>query len=233
MESSGLLVTAVAIGAPTAALVAVGRSVVGGRRVPMAAVAVLAAVVPAAGMLVGIWVTFASSKAAGDVIVGVSGAGLLLATLTLLLGIVMPERRRLAKALCGLVVATAVPVGTLFVIAHTADGRHADWVENFPVAGTARSATVEEKAYLFAIEYHVATRTFEDSGLGCGDLTATLAAHAGVAVTQVRAANDLRVPGGSCAVETQTAWRGSQAALTPDGRLVVAAWSPTADLFVF
>jgi hypothetical protein len=126
MESSGVLVTAVAIGAPTASLVAVGRAVVTRRRVPMAAVAVLAAVVPAAGMLVGIWVAFASSKAAGVVIMRVSGAGLLLAALTFVLALLTPERRRLAQALCGLVAATIVPVGALFAIAHTADGRHAD-----------------------------------------------------------------------------------------------------------
>jgi hypothetical protein len=233
MEASGWVVTAVAIGAPAAAVIAAGRAVVDRRRVPMAAIAVLTAIVPAVVFLTGVWTAFASSEAAGEWIMRVAGAGVVLTAVVFVLALASPQHRRIAGVMCGLAVATVVPAGVLLAVAHTAGGRHADWADGFPVAGTARTATDEERGYLVDIEYHAATRTFESPGVGCDELSARLAAHAGVDVGQVRPANDLMVPEGSCVAEVETRWRGAQAVITPDGRLVVVAWSPTADLFVF
>lgn len=81
-----------------------------GTPVPLAAVAVLLCVVPVVIFVVGFVVGATSSEAAGTWIARASLAGLMSAGLAVLMGLLLPSHRRLAKVACVLVV--VLPRGT-------------------------------------------------------------------------------------------------------------------------
>ncbi|MBD8608725.1 hypothetical protein IFT73_17860 [Aeromicrobium sp. CFBP 8757] len=222
---------AVAVGAVSTALAAVAISLARRRSVPPIAMALSSVVVPVVLGAVGFWVRYGSSEEAGRWIATLSLMALAACGLALLSSLLMPRRPVVTKVLCGVVLATTVPAGALLAVAQTADGRHGSWVDAFPGDGTARSATPEERAYTPTIEYHLVARAWDASGVDCADLLDVLGRHADAPT--VRPEVPPLAPDVACAAETTGRWRATQAVLTRDGRLVVSAWSPTGELFVW
>ncbi|MGQ2912608.1 hypothetical protein [Aeromicrobium sp.] len=153
------------------------------------------------------------------------------AGLAVLMGLLLPSHRRLAKVACVLVVVLPV-VSTvpLVLLAQTADRRHAAALDTFPASGSSRPAT-DSEAQLVSLEAQTVVRVWDASGLTCDQLGEVFSQWAGRPADRVE--SSLGLPDTACIVETEAAWTGRRAAVMIDGRLVVGVWSPTVDLFVF
>lgn len=201
-----------------------------GRPVPLAAVTVLACLVPVSAAAVGFYVTFAYSGAAGGWIQRAALTAFALAALTVLVALLAPGRRRLAIVGCVVVgVLPVVATASMTAVALTAEGRHEAALERFPVDGPPRAPVRGED--LAFLEVQVVTRVWDDAGVACGELSDLVEEWSGRPARSVE--QPLVVPSGSCTVEALGPWTGRRAAALPDGRLVVSIWSPTPDLFSF
>ncbi len=202
----------------------------GRRRVPRAALAVLATPVPVVCGAAGFWIALGTSDAAGTVMWWAGWIGLACAALAVVTALLLPRRRGLATALCAAAVLVPVVVGgAMAFYAARVDARLASAAADFPSEGESRPAQPDEPAADSSPdEPPEALRVWDDSEVTCSELSDRFERWSG------RPALESPVlEGESCAVEAETAWTGWRAAVRADGRFVVVVWSPTADLFVF
>lgn len=192
-----------------------------GRPMPVLAVALGAAAVPAVCFVASIWVGAAASEAAaGWIIKGAQvGSGCLF--VAAVLGLLAPRTREVRVGLClagaAVPVLVAVPMG---IVALRTDERVEAAVDGFPVRGPSRPVDGAEALDLSENEMVEVIRAWPAADLTCAELTRRFEQWTERDVAS--APSDA-----TCRLEHSTAWLGRRAALRPDGTLVVAVWSPT------